>query len=748
MTRRIPVMNALRRFAAFGCIALLLAGRAARGQVSADAHREAGSLHTVVKRVDEIQVKQRDGRTPSLDSLLKDVAQYKVGDSRAALQTVEQVTLAASDEALRKFLAGKYAVVLAGPATADAKRFLCRQLGLIGTAVEVPALEGFLADEQFAFTARSALERVPGDESLAALRRAAEKAKGLAKAGLIQSLGVRRDQKAIPLLDAALTDQDHVVAAAALNSLCRIGGEDALWVLNEQKQLEPDRRRQMCQLILLSVADVRASGDECEMPVLARYLGRDDPHVGVRGSARLVGMQLRKRNEGAGLLIDALAGKDLVLQSAAIRALHLDPKETLLKELAARYPDLPPGIQLRVVRALADGRQAAALPIIVQATASEVPAVRKAALAALSSVGNATSVPALVDALQSDDMELVKQVEAGLARLPGPGVDVALVAGLQRSSVTGQQEIVRILAARSSKNVVPVFLALTESQDAGVRGEAIRALGLVADATAGLQVIELLDETRDREAVEAALVMIYRKADTVDPLLPALQQASGPRKASLVAVLGALGGPEACKALRAALKTRDAGTRGAALRALAAWHDATPLDDLLAEAASTQDSTIKFLALRGVANLAPMAKDRKPDDRVALLRKTIALSDHHGQITPILSALGKIPCRAAAELAAGYLNDPALRDEAALAVVEIGEALGVKAREQVGAELKQARAACDNRGHPSPAERDSLGREPGPGRQGHQSRRAGRRRCRRSAPGGHRRRSEYLLGRS
>ncbi len=499
-------MNALRRFAAFGCIALLLAGRAARGQVSADAHREAGSLHTVVKRVDEIQVKQRDGRTPSLDSLLKDVAQYKVGDSRAALQTVEQVTLAASDEALRKFLAGKYAAVLAGPATADAKRFLCRQLGLIGTAVEVPALEGFLADEQFAFTARSALERVPGDESLAALRRAAEKAKGLAKAGLIQSLGVRRDQKAIPLLDAALTDQDHVVAAAALNSLCRIGGEDALWVLNEQKQLEPDRRRQMCQLILLSVADVRASGDECEMPVLARYLGRDDPHVGVRGSARLVGMQLRKRNEGAGLLIDALAGKDLVLQSAAIRALHLDPKETLLKELAARYPDLPPGIQLRVVRALADGRQAAALPIIVQATASEVPAVRKAALAALSSVGNATSVPALVDALQSDDMELVKQVEAGLARLPGPGVDVALVAGLQRSSVTGQQEIVRILAARSSKNVVPVFLALTESQDAGVRGEAIRALGLVADATAGLQVIELLDETRDREAVEAALV--------------------------------------------------------------------------------------------------------------------------------------------------------------------------------------------------------------------------------------------------
>ena len=58
---------------------------------------------------------------------------------------------------------------------------------------------------------------------------------------------------------------------------------------------------------------------------------------------------------------------------------------------------------------------------------------------------------------------------------------------------------------------------------------------------------------------------------------------------------------------------------------MAAWPDATPLDDLLAEAAATQDATIRVLALRGVANLAPLAVDRKPDERVAVLRKAIAL---------------------------------------------------------------------------------------------------------------------------
>ena len=140
-----------------------------------------------------------------------------------------------------------------------------------------------------------------------------------------------------------------------------------------------------------------------------------------------------------------------VLQSAAIRALHLDPKEGLLKKLADKFASLSPAVQVRVVQALADGRQPAALPIVTQAMASKDPAVHKAGLVALGSVGNATSVPVLINVLQSDDKDLVKQVEEGLARLRGPGVDAALVAALKPSSVTAQRKIIRVLAARSAK---------------------------------------------------------------------------------------------------------------------------------------------------------------------------------------------------------------------------------------------------------------------------------------------------------
>ena len=645
---------------------------------------------------------------PTMDSLPKELAQYKFGDDRAFLLAAERLTLNATDESLRKALAAEYAAMLTGCATVDGKRFICRQLGLIGMVAEVPVLEGLLADEQFAFAARSALERIPGDEALAALRRASEKAKGLAKAGLIQSLGVRRDPQALSLLKAALGDSDHVVVSTAVTSLGQIGGEEAMNILiSADRQLPADLRPQFQEALLLIAKDFQAKGRTqlasmaltcaslSAMVSTAESSVHFDHPTQMHGALLLTAMDLLG-DKGSDLCIDSLARKVPKWQSAAIRALHLDPKENLLKKLADKFASLTPGVQFRVVQALSDTRQPAALPIVAQAVASEDLALHQAGLAALGGVGNASSVPMLVDALQSDDKDLVKQVEAGLSRLRGPGVDAALMASLERSSVTTKAKIIRALAARSAKEAVPALLTLAQSQDARVRAEAIRALGALADGKVGLQIIELLDRSPDRTAVEAALVSVYRSADMVDPLIQALEQASGPRKASLVAVLSALGGPKARGAVHAALKTGDADTQRAAVRGLADWSDGAALDDLLAEAAATQDAAIKAIALRGVANQAPLAADRTPNDRVAVLRKAIALSDSKEQIKPILSALGKIRCRAAAQLAAGYLKDPLLRDEAALAVVEIAEALGPQAAGQISAELSQARAACEN----------------------------------------------------
>ncbi|MBE3069656.1 MAG: ThuA domain-containing protein, partial [Planctomycetes bacterium] len=155
-----------------------------------------------------------------VDAALAKIAGYTFGKSRADLGPVEQLTYAAaSDPALRATLAAALTKRLASDATLDCKRFLCDQLGLIGSDAEVPALAAFLANNDLATAARSALARIPGEAALAAMRAAAGKTSGLVLVGLINTLGDRRDAKAVEAIAGRLADADAVVAAAAIDAL-------------------------------------------------------------------------------------------------------------------------------------------------------------------------------------------------------------------------------------------------------------------------------------------------------------------------------------------------------------------------------------------------------------------------------------------------------------------------------------------------------------------------------------------------
>ena len=103
------------------------------------------------------QVTPRDVLTP--------LAGYRYGENRAILLEVAQ--LAQADP---RDTAPKLAGLLDSDATLDGKKFACEQLGLIGTAAEVPVLAKQLSNPDLALAARAALERIPGEESLAALR--------------------------------------------------------------------------------------------------------------------------------------------------------------------------------------------------------------------------------------------------------------------------------------------------------------------------------------------------------------------------------------------------------------------------------------------------------------------------------------------------------------------------------------------------------------------------------------------------
>ena len=102
----------------------------------------------------------------------------------------------------------KLLAVLKSGASQEEKSAACRQLARIATKQSVPTLASLLGDEKLSHMARYAMETIPDPSVDEALRDALATVKGRPLLGVIGSLGVRRDAKAVEAIARLLTAAD------------------------------------------------------------------------------------------------------------------------------------------------------------------------------------------------------------------------------------------------------------------------------------------------------------------------------------------------------------------------------------------------------------------------------------------------------------------------------------------------------------------------------------------------------------
>jgi len=163
-----------------------------------------------------------------LDAAFDALKTYDWGTDRNVLKPIDDAVAAShGDAATRTGLEKNLAAVLGTDAKQAAKDYACRKLSLIASADSVPALAALLTDPKLSHMGRYALERMPCDEAVAAMRGALPKVKGRVKVGVINSLAVRRDAASTAALTALLKDSDAQVAGAAASALGDIGTSEA-----------------------------------------------------------------------------------------------------------------------------------------------------------------------------------------------------------------------------------------------------------------------------------------------------------------------------------------------------------------------------------------------------------------------------------------------------------------------------------------------------------------------------------------
>lgn len=116
------------------------------------------------------------------------------------------------------------------------KAIACKKLSITGGKDSIAPMAALLSHPQLACYARFGLEPNPDPAVDDALRAALPKLKGKLQVGVITSIGVRKDAKALDALTKLIDDSDPEVAGAAAASVGMIGGPRAATALEAALQ--------------------------------------------------------------------------------------------------------------------------------------------------------------------------------------------------------------------------------------------------------------------------------------------------------------------------------------------------------------------------------------------------------------------------------------------------------------------------------------------------------------------------------
>ncbi|MBN2291355.1 MAG: HEAT repeat domain-containing protein, partial [Pirellulales bacterium] len=161
------------------------------------------------------------------------LAAYQYGQDFKPLLDIERELIGAMNDAeKRQVCTQRLMTMLADTKTTlPAKQFICYQLQVLGTSDQVPLLAKMLDDAKTAEMARTTLEKIRGEKSLAVLRDGLKKHDGKLLLGLINSVATRKDTASIDTLKELADGKNAEVVDAALRALANIGGPAATEVV-------------------------------------------------------------------------------------------------------------------------------------------------------------------------------------------------------------------------------------------------------------------------------------------------------------------------------------------------------------------------------------------------------------------------------------------------------------------------------------------------------------------------------------
>ncbi|HEX4000362.1 MAG TPA: HEAT repeat domain-containing protein [Pirellulales bacterium] len=617
--------------------------------------------------------------------------------------------------------------VLKSNASQEQKAAACRQLAWIGNRDAVPVLAGLLGDEKLSHMARYALERISDPSVEDVLRAAVPKLKGKLLAGVLSSLGAKRDEKSISLLLEHTADSDAHVANAAVFALGKIGtpaAADALLkvILGGPTVAKPKLwdgkaplvagpplhiKPAVCDAALRCADKLVADGHPARAIQLYGFVEGSDAPIQYRVAATRG--EILHEPHSQQMLAELLRSDDRAMFNLALQLAHELPSAEATATYAAQIAKLPAARQSLLIQALGVRGDKAALPAIRAVVGQSDPLVRIAAVRSLALLNDTQSLPAILAAAVAPEKGVSEAAIAAIVKMPAGEADAALVKMVDSPDRDKQLVAIQCLGRRHTAAATRALLKIAAESEPQARQAAMKALAGVASEADLPQTIGVLlkagspaEQASAENVVAAICVSAPDKESCTAKIVAAMTGANADQQAEILRLLATVGGANGLQAVREAIKSGANQAREAGVAALCKWPDQAAAPDLLALARDPNQPSNKLRALRGFLRLA-LDVDLSADKRLEMSATATPLVERDDERRLLLRVLSRVQSAKAFDQISPFLDVPSVRSDAAAAAIAVAGNLARAADVRLSAaaiivamgKVKQAKPSAD-----------------------------------------------------
>ncbi len=551
---------------------------------------------------------------PNLHEALNYLKTYKFGMNREPLEPILEAIKTTQNNSQKQEKLSKQLAEILPHCSIDGKRFIARQLVVIGTPSIVPNIEPLLKNKETVDIACRILEQIPGKEATQSLIKALQQKEinDADKIGLINSLGRRKDSSALDILSKHLDDSSAEVQKSAIMAIGSIGGKEAgtiLWSWAKGKSTLDNPEVQSALLKIASQLSEESLDKNLALEIYSSLFDSEKVLPVGKGYA-LRGLVQLKGKDSFDWVWQSVFSEDKILSASAIDLLK-DPSfsDTMLTEKCnSVLKTANPRIQLGLLEVIASRKLSSAVESVLDLVKNTEGEVQTSAIQCLGGIGDIKSIVALVDFVLNGSREISATAKDALIKLNNPDVDNYLIGQVQQGKPEIRKLAVDLLTERRIMEAKNIIKDAILKNDKDIFDESLNYMAVLGrEEDLSILFDKLLSDTeRSSNYVPVISLILDRLGEEGLKMSHIREQwkkcQNEAQKKSLISILGNIKSPESCAMLEDICMNEPA-LKISALQSLGQCVDANTLQKIVGGLEKENVAEVKSAGITSALNI-------------------------------------------------------------------------------------------------------------------------------------------------